>query len=282
MNTVKYSVCSISFRHQLVSLHQLIRFAHSEGYSGIELWGVHAAALFRNSPEDIPRTVAEMQRKAMEISMISDYLDLNAPPERWADEEKKWQTLLSLALVFRTDKIRIFAGNQASGSASHQDWNRCVSRLHNLARYASGFGIYTVIETHPDTLADTVDSTLRLIHETGHEDVKINLDFLHMWEAGTDPLEAYRVLKPWIANFHLKNVANRESLGLFAPSNVYSPNGSRNGMVKLAEGVIDYPAIIGHLEKERSPHAASIEWFGEEPHRELREEMIWLKQVEAR
>lgn len=278
---VKYNICSISFRHELVSIQQLIRFAKAEGFSGIELWGVHAAALFRNDPEEIPRIVNEMQARNINVSMISDYVQLNAPQDQWTNAERKWQTLITLALLFRTDKIRIFAGNQASAAAIMEERMLCINRLRQLAEYSSRFGVYLVIETHPDTYSDTLESTIRLLNDVDHDHVRINLDFLHMWEVGCEPLDAYRALKPWIVNYHMKNVATRDSLDLFSPCNVYSPNGIRSGMTKLADGMIDYTSIIKYLESEQTPHAASIEWFGDEPHRLLHEEMTWLKQVES-
>ena len=41
-----------------------------------------------------------------------------------------------------------------------------------------------MLETHPNTLTDTLPSTIELLEEVNHPNLKINLDFLHIWESG--------------------------------------------------------------------------------------------------
>nr|WP_237179224.1 sugar phosphate isomerase/epimerase family protein [Paenibacillus sp. MMS18-CY102] len=260
-------------------MRELIQFAHKTGYSGIELWGVHARSLIRHDPIGLARLVPQMHRNQIEVGMISDYLDLLSP-SGFEGQEAKWKELVSLARLFRTDKLRIFAGNQASAAASRESWEQCMAKLRHLADISSEYGVYLIIETHPMTYADCMPSILRLLEDTDHPYIRLNLDFLHMWEAGCTPEEAYRQLKPWTHHFHFKNVRDRDNLGVFAPDNVYSPSGHRNGIVSLANGVLPYADIVQMLEQEQTPLAASIEWFGDDPYQQLKEEMMWLKQVE--
>lgn len=42
---MRLALCTISFRHHLVSIGELARFARGHGFDGIELWGVHARNL---------------------------------------------------------------------------------------------------------------------------------------------------------------------------------------------------------------------------------------------
>ena len=37
---MKYSLCTISFRHQLISFTDIVQFAYENGFEGIELWGL--------------------------------------------------------------------------------------------------------------------------------------------------------------------------------------------------------------------------------------------------
>ncbi|EFM12164.1 Xylose isomerase domain protein TIM barrel [Paenibacillus curdlanolyticus YK9] len=276
---MKYNLCTISFRHQLVSLRELVVFANKTGYTGIELWGVHARSLIRHDPIGLARLVPEMQRLQIEVGMISDYLDL-LTPEGFEEQEAKWKELLSLARLFQTNKLRIFAGNRASESASREEWERCMKRLRDLADMSSAYGIYLIVETHPMTYADCLPSVLKLLEDTDHPYIRLNLDFLHMWEADCSPEEAYRKLKPWVHHFHFKNVRDRDSLSVFAPDNVYSPSGHRQGIVSLSEGALSFSEIVKLLELDQTPFSASIEWFGDDPYHQLKEEMRWLRQVE--
>ncbi|WP_239617718.1 sugar phosphate isomerase/epimerase family protein [Cohnella mopanensis] len=276
---MKYSLCSISFRHELVSFHDLVRFAREQEFAGIELWGIHARAVLRRCEHEVPSLLDRMEADGVRISMISDYIDLYSEDDQVA--LKRGRELFALAKTFRTRKVRIFAGNRPSAMADSETWTQCIIRLRELARMASEHDSYLVIETHPDTLADTLSSTLRLLRETNHAHLRVNLDFLHAWEWGSDPIDAYRELKSWTVNYHLKNISGRNRLDVFAPNNVYSPSGDRIGLTALSDGVVDYSAIIEQLVRDDSPYTASIEWFGEQPFRYLESELAWLKKQES-
>jgi len=277
---MNYSICSVSFRHEMVSLGNLVDAAHKMGIRGIELWGVHAKAMLRDRPQEIPYIIEDMESKGLHISMISDYIDLCAGNDCYPLLLQSWQQLISAAQFFRTNKVRLFAGNKPSAEATEADWIRCLDRLRELAGIAADYGIYILIETHPNTFADTLESSQYLLRSLEHPHVCVNLDFLHLWEAGCDPLEAYHSLKIWTMNYHLKNVTSREHVDSFAPGNVFSPTGSRKEMCSLSEGAIDYRSIIWQLYRDGTSDAIALEWFGERPLAYLEAELAWLKEIE--
>ena len=131
--------------------------------------------------------------------------------------------------------------------------------------------MYILLETHPNTLTDTLPSTLKLLEEVNHPYLKINLDFLHIWESGADPVDSFHRLKPWIQHYHFKNISSAEYLHVFEPNNVYAAAGSRVGMVPLFEGIVNYDEII--REVRDTDHFASLEWFGHNAKDILKEEM---------
>lgn len=277
---MKYSLCSISFRHELVCFDDLVHFASRLGFAGIELWGVHASALLRNQANEASRILDSLETNRLCISMISDYIDIDVDEIRQQAMLDRWGKLISLAQSFRTDKLRIFAGSLPSARAASKNWAQCISSLQMLVQIASENGIYVAIETHPNTLADTLSSTLRLIHEVDHPHLRVNLDFLHIWESGSDPLHAYRELKEWTVNYHLKNIAVPDKLAVFAPGNVYSPYGDRQGLTTLSEGAVDYSSIISQLNRDDCAGMAAIEWFGDQALQYLTKEMAWLRASE--
>lgn len=275
---MKYDICSISFRHEMVSFQELVHYAQRTGFSGIELWGVHAFSMLGQQSGAMDRTIKELDAAGIRVSMISDYIDLAADAAGYLEAKKKWLQLIAAAKMFKCDKIRIFAGNSGSGAASSSEWNRCVELLHQLAEISSAYGIYLVIETHPNTYADRLDSAIRLMTEVNHAFVRINLDFLHLWETGTPPVEALQALKPWTIHYHLKNILNAGDLWVFLPDNVYSPKGRREGMSALSQGVVDYSEVIRILSREDHEYSASLEWFGAKPFSFLESELAWLHQ----
>ncbi|EEL71295.1 sugar phosphate isomerase/epimerase family protein [Bacillus mycoides] len=267
---MKYSLCTISFRHQLISFTDIVQFAYENGFEGIELWGTHAQNLYMQERETTEREIDYLKDKNLEVTMISDYLDISL----LADFQKtmeKCEQLVTLANWFNTNKIRTFAGQKGSEDFSEQERKEYVKRIRMICDLFAPHNMYILLETHPNTLTDTLPSTLKLLEEVNHPYLKINLDFLHIWESGADPVDSFHRLKPWIQHYHFKNISSAEYLHVFEPNNVYAAAGSRIGMVPLFEGIVNYDEII--REVRDTDHFASLEWFGHNAKDILKEEM---------
>ncbi|TEX07898.1 sugar phosphate isomerase/epimerase family protein [Bacillus cereus] len=267
---MKYSLCTISFRHQLISFTDIVQFAYENGFEGIELWGTHAQNLYMQERETTERELNFLKDKNLEITMISDYLDISLS----ADFEKtieKSEQLVVLANWFNTNKIRTFAGQKRSKDFSEQERKEYVKRIRKICDVFAQHNMYVLLETHPNTLTDTLPSTIELLEEVNHPNLKINLDFLHIWESGADPIDSFHRLKPWTLHYHFKNISSADYLHVFEPNNVYAAAGSRIGMVPLFEGIVNYDEII--QEVRGTDLFASLEWFGHNSKEILKEEM---------
>ncbi|HDR4456815.1 sugar phosphate isomerase/epimerase family protein [Bacillus cereus] len=267
---MKYSLCTISFRHQLISFTDIVQFAYENGFEGIELWGTHAQNLYMQERETTERELNFLKDKNLEITMISDYLDISLS----ADFEKtieKSEQLVVLANWFNTNKIRTFAGQKGSEDFSEQERKEYVKRIHKICDVFAQHNMYVLLETHPNTLTDTLPATIELLEEVNHPNLKINLDFLHIWESGADPIDSFHQLKPWTLHYHFKNISSANYLHVFEPNNVYAAAGIRIGMVPLFEGIVNYDEIIQEVRDTNL--FASLEWFGHNSKEILKEEM---------
>jgi 3-dehydroshikimate dehydratase len=251
---MKLSLCTISFRHHLQSIDQIAHYAQTNGFQGIEIWGVHA----KNLAEDIHYGSEWLSSYNLETTMLSDYLPLDAPLPVLMTEMQK---LCALAHRWGTKKIRTFAGTKGSADISRLERIELVSRMKMLCKLAEAEGQMLLVETHPNTLTDNPSSTLQLIEETDHSALRVNFDVLHIWESGVDPIFALKQLRPYISHFHFKNIQSRSQLGVFAPNNVYAAAGSREGMVSLFEGAVDYRMFLREASNLMEMDA-SLEWFG--------------------
>jgi 3-dehydroshikimate dehydratase len=253
------SLCTISFRHQLISLDQIAQWATRHRFQGIELWGVHAKNLV-----DRPEYDSDwLHAKGLCVPMVSDYLPVQGDRALALQETTK---LCRLTQSWGATKLRTFAGDKPSHAVSPDERRAWVRRMRELCDVVAAHGLFLVVETHPNTLADTPDSTLQLVNELDHPALRLNFDVIHVWEAGAEPMAVFRELRPVVAHMHLKNVAARESLAVFAPANVYAPMGDRSGMTRLFEGAFDFHGFLRSLIGE-DPQAwdgldASLEWFG--------------------
>jgi 3-dehydroshikimate dehydratase len=251
---MKLSLCTISFRHHLMSITDIAKWAAQHQFDGIELWGIHAINL-----ADKPRFNAGwLVNMGLSVPMISDYLPVDGKLQNALD---KIDLLSELGWRWNCRKIRTFAGQTPSSGLSLDDKTQIAERLQKLAERAEQHGMKLLIETHPNTLADNSASTLELLSAVNHSALAVNFDVLHLWEAGEDPNLAWQQLKPYVAHLHLKNIRSSSMLNVFAPANVYAAAGSREGMVPLFEGAMDYQRFLQHIAGETELEA-SLEWFG--------------------
>jgi 3-dehydroshikimate dehydratase len=251
---MKLSICTISFRHHLHSIDELAHWAQTQDFQGIELWGIHAKHLADNSYYGRDW----LNSYGLETSMLSDYLPLEASVSEMMAETR---SLSVLAARWGTNKIRTFAGKKGSAETSREERAALVNRLRLLCELVQSEGQFLLVEIHPNTLTDNLSSTLQLLEETDHPALRINFDVLHMWESGADPVSAIKDLRPFVSHFHFKNIASRSQLDVFAPGNVYAAAGSREGMVPLFEGAVDYREFLGEVIPIMDVEA-SLEWFG--------------------
>jgi len=268
---VKLSVCTISFRHHLISIEELARWVQTHGFQGLELWGAHA----RNLALQPEYGLEWLSCFGLHVSMLSDYLPLEgSPDELWS----KLESLSRLAAHWGTRKLRTFAGSSGSAAMPVQERRVVVARLRAVCDWLAERGQVLLVETHPRTLADNAAATLRLLSDVDHPGLRVNFDVLHLWEAGDDPTAALALLRQHVSHFHLKNVSSRDFLEVFAPGNVYSAAGSRRGMVPLFEGAFDYRTFLADLAAERQLEA-SLEWFGDDVKRTLSRDREAVQQL---
>ncbi|MBM6618934.1 sugar phosphate isomerase/epimerase family protein [Bacillus suaedaesalsae] len=251
---MKLSFCTISFRHHLFSIHELVEWASKCGFQGVEMWGIHAKHLV----EEGWNNHNLFNDNGLPVSMISGYVpftdSFDVMKEHIAD-------LSLLGKTFNSSKLRVFAGQIGSEKVTPEMYKEVTQQLKFAAQYVHQYGQQLVIETHPSTLADSVPATLRLIEEVDHPALRINFDALHVWESGCDVVEAFLKLKPFISHVHLKNISSRNQLSVFEPNNVYAAYGSRVGMTHLFEGAVDYSTLLPLIRDLD----ASLEWFGPKP-----------------
>lgn len=258
---MKINACSVAFRHMNITAGFLAEYTREAGFDGLEIWAPHARAF-----------AADWARLPWRprVPMLAGYLPLGE--DGFRPEEAR--ALCALAQSWGAGRLRLFAGSAGSAGASPALRARIVADLRACAGLAQEHGLRVAVETHPGTLADTPAATRALLEAVGHPALGVNFDVLHVWEAGADPLAAYAGLAGDVLHFHLKTVTARDRLGVFAPANIHDPQGSRDGICPLFGGALDYAAILAGLP---ATGEASLEWFGPDPARHMRQDLALIR-----
>ncbi|WP_214850375.1 TIM barrel protein [Exiguobacterium sp. s193] len=256
---MKVALCTISYRHHLRSFDDLLSYALTEQFDAVDIWGVHAKHLQDDE-------VLRLREHPIEVSMLSHYLSFDAPLSVLLEQTK---ALSRLGQRIGTRRIRIFAGNKSSQQLTEPERVRLVYQLQGVCKVLDQSKQLLLIEIHPNTAADTIESTERLVREVNHPACRVNFDVLHVVESGADPVTAYRRLEPVIEHLHLKSIAQTDQFEVFNPANVYAAGGTRDGMVPLFNGIIDYERFFEELKQALTLKTGSLEWFGENPDERL-------------
>ncbi|OJG00093.1 3-dehydroshikimate dehydratase [Pararhizobium antarcticum] len=251
---MKVSLCTITFRHHLISISEIASFARANDFQGIELWAAHG----RNMAQMPERNADWLASLGLSVPMVSDYLPVDADR---LTRERQTKEVCGMARRWRAGKIRTFAGNRGSAMIAADERRSIAARLRAMCDMAADFGVDLLVETHPNTLADTAASTLDLIDAVDHPAFAINFDTLHVWEGGDDPVAVHRMMKPHIRHYHLKNIRARSDLVVFEPANVYAAAGRRDGMTPLFQGAVDYMRFLAEI-ADQPETEVSLEWFG--------------------
>ncbi|MCT4780446.1 MULTISPECIES: sugar phosphate isomerase/epimerase [Exiguobacterium] len=252
---MQLALCTISYRHHLRSFEDLLTFAATEQFDAMDVWGVHAKHLRADE-------ITALQESTIQVSMLSHYVSFDAPLSVLLEQTKE---LSYLAQRIGTRRIRIFAGNKASHQLTEAERARLVYQLSGICKILDQNNQLVLLEIHPNTAADTIESTERLLREVNHPACRINFDVLHVVESGADPVSSYLRLEPIIEHLHLKSIARMDQFSVFAPENVYAASGTRDGMVPLFDGIVDYETFFSELGSILIHKTASLEWFGDAP-----------------
>ena len=140
---IRFHLCTISFRHQLVSLPELATWAEATGFDGIELWGVHA----RHLSEQPGLDGRWLKSQGLAIPMVSDYLPLESGEQ---EAIRYTRDLCRLARHWQAPKVRTFAGHQGSAELDRGQRQAQTRRLQTLTRCVADEGLkrWRIINDH--------------------------------------------------------------------------------------------------------------------------------------
>lgn len=171
--------CSIALRK--LPIEEAIDRIVAGGFREIEIWHAHVQ---EKTDEELARLAALRAERGLTFTVLSPYLTFTRGPERVFESLKTAEKVLSSAKILGIKKIRTFVDigpdGLPSAKADESAWKAAISGLRELC--AMDPAVEFVVETHKNTLADTLPSVKRLLEETGKPNLKLNFqaneDFL--------------------------------------------------------------------------------------------------------
>lgn len=192
------------------SFQQIVDFAASHGYTGLEIRGIKRQMDLPkcnefSSPENIRSTLALMKEKGLKFINLGASAKMHLP--EGAEREKSLaeaRSFIDLARKINCPYVRVFPNEFPKGQDRNTTIDIVSKNLLTLAEYAKERSVTVLMETHGD-FSGTED-ILKVMQAANHPNLGLVWDISNMWtETKEAPAEVYKKLKKYIRHTHIKD-----------------------------------------------------------------------------
>ncbi|HQF02831.1 MAG TPA: TIM barrel protein [Phycicoccus sp.] len=191
-------LCSVTLRRKSAS--EVIAIAAAAGLHSIE-WGadVHAPPGDPSSAADRARLVelGDLTRASgLRVASLGSYWRAGVTPL------PDLVAAVSSATALAAPRVRVWAGEVGTAEADDALWDKVVHDLRVASRHAADHGVELSLEFHPDTLTDSVESTIELLERVGSSNLRTH------WQPRLDEeveasVAGLERLLPWLSAVHV-------------------------------------------------------------------------------
>ena len=209
-------------------LIDLLEPVANAGFEALEIWQYHLSGLDQGQLGNLGHALGELGMRAM---VVGAYPSLHESESEWETTAGQLDRLIDCGRRLGMTTLKVFAGRVASAEAGDGVRSASVARLGWLAAELAQHGLQLTMETHGNTLCDTVSSALQLLDELSAHD-NVGICFQPYTDQDTDAaLAAYDALRGQVRHVHLQNRRGQDRV-----------------VSLLAEGDwIDYARLLPHL-----------------------------------
>lgn len=229
-SAMKILLCTIAFRDKL--LDYSLDVLRKVGFDGVEIWGrePHVAEKFDENRMRATRKL--LDGKGVVPYVLGSYLRFG----RTRNElDVQLGDTLHVARWLKTPLIRVWASDVGSAQANAHTWKQTVAEAQDACDRAAKLNMTLAVEMHGSTLADTADSSLRLVEEVGRDNFGLNFQLASVRDGDSTERRLSKVL-PHVVHVHAQNYAEIPS---------HPADALRR--VPLSSGVASYPLLISTL-----------------------------------
>ena len=218
------------------------------GIGAIELRGAYGKSVVSNTLDEAAELKKKLDVAGIRVSAIGSPIGKIGITDEFEPHFEVFRHTVELAKLFGTPYIRIFSfylQNQAPEAAREE----VLARLLRLREYAKDQGVVLLHENEKGIYGDNAQRCLDLMEQLYGDNFKCTFDFANFVQCGQDTLQAYEMLKPYIAYIHIKDAVMSDGHVV--------PAGEGDGNVEAILKSLKDSGFRGYLSLE--PHLAEFE-----------------------
>lgn len=230
------------------SLDRQIEVLQELGIRYIELRSVDGINVSAFTPEYARTVKQKLDAAGIRVSAIGSPIGKISLEDDFQSHMKMLTAVEHLADIFETPCIRMFSFYLPENRTPESCRDEVLARLEQMVAEAAKNRLTLLHENEKAIYGDTAPRCLDLMKQFAGETFRCTFDFANFIECGQDTLEAYHMLKPYIAYVHVKD-AIRETREIV-------PAGQGDGKLSEIFTLLDQSGYEGTLSLE--PHLANF------------------------
>ena len=241
----RFALCTISHREKL--LEYVLEVAKDLGFESVELWGrePHISEKFDENRVQAARRMIE--ERGLHLCCLGSYV-VFGPVRTRAEELAELDDTLYTARCLRAPIVRVWASDIGAAKATKKQWDQTVGQVQEACDRAARLNLVLAAEMHDDTLADSADSSLRLLELVDRPNFKLNFEVAHR-EVEEKPVDRLERVLEHVVHVHLRNFATHAG-----------ENGDRPQWAPISEGLIDYMPLLDLLVSSKYDGCYALEF----------------------
>lgn len=218
----------------------------------IEMRGVDGRNFVEYSEVQAREIKKRLDDRGFALSAVGSPIGKIGIKEDFAPHMELFKHTVELAHIMDTPNIRMFSFYGPGGQEPFAPYReKVMEQLGQFVDYAAANDIVLLHENEKGIYGEMAEGCLDILGQFAGEHFKAVFDFANFVQAGQDTLEAYELLKPYIAYIHVKDALLKDGSVV--------PAGYGDGNVKEILGRLKAAGYRGYLSLE--PHLSDFTGF---------------------
>ncbi len=233
------------------NLSEQIRVLKKLGMNHVEMRGVNGKGLVEYSMDEVKEIKKQLDAEGIRLSSVGSPIGKIQITDAFEPHMELYKHTVEIAHTMESDYIRMFSFFMPEGADYSQYTGEVMDRLGKMADYAKANDIILLHENEKDIYGDVASRCLEIQKAFYGDHFKAVFDFANFVQCKQDTLEAYEMMKPYVAYIHIKDA-------LWSDASVVPP-GTGDGHLEEILGKFKAAGYQGFLSLE--PHLSDFAGF---------------------